>query len=192
MCPDKELNQMNADELGNLFPVIIKEPDKKWSAYYSKEKARILQVFDKSDIESIEHIGSTAVPGLKAKPTIDILIGISEKVPDDRIIESLRSAGYEYINKPENPPPHMMFVKGYTKQGFKGQAFHIHVRYKGDWDEIYFRDYLRNNRKAAKAYEDLKLILAEKYKNDREAYTSEKTKFIEKINKLARQKYQQE
>jgi GrpB-like predicted nucleotidyltransferase (UPF0157 family) len=192
MCPEKELHQMNPDELGNLFPVIIKEPDKKWTANYLREKARILQVFDKSDIESIEHIGSTAVPGLKAKPTIDILIEISDKVPDDRIIDNLKSTGYEYIHRPENPPPHMMFVKGYTKQGFRGQAFHIHVRYKGDWDEIYFRDYLRNNRKAAKAYEDLKLKLAEKYKNDRETYTSEKSDFIEKINKLARQKYQQE
>ena len=188
MCPDKELHSMNTKELGQLFPIIIEEPDKRWTTYFSKEKAIILDLFNKSEIESIEHIGSTAVPGLKAKPTIDMLIEISEKVPDDSIIESLRSAGYEYIHRPENPPPHMMFVKGYTKQGFKGQAFHIHVRYKGDWDEIYFRDYLRNNRKAAKAYEDLKLKLAEKYKNDREAYTSKKNDFIEKINKLARQK----
>ena len=42
----------------------------------------------------------------------------------------------------ENSAPHIMFAKGYTPEGFAGQAFHVHVRYKGDWDEIYFRDYL--------------------------------------------------
>ena len=189
MCPDKELHNMNIEELGQLFPIIIQKPDKKWTAYFTNEKDIILSLFEKSDIESIEHIGSTAIPELKAKPTIDILIEISEKVRNDKIIESFKSIGYQYIYKPENPAPHMMFVKGYTKKGFKGQAFHIHVRYKGDWDEIYFRDYLRDNRKTAKAYEDLKLKLAKKYKHDREAYTNEKTDFVEKVNKLARQKY---
>lgn len=79
----------------------------------------------------------------------------------------------------------MMFVKGYTIHGFEGQAFHVHVRYKGDWDEIYFRDHLRNNKQKAREYEKLKL--ATKYKYDREAYTDAKTDFIEKINKLARE-----
>lgn len=82
----------------------------------------------------------------------------------------------------------MMFVKGYTEEGFKGQVFHIHVRYKGDWDEIYFRDYLKSHPETAKKYGELKLKLVEKFRNDREKYTESKTNFIKKINKLARKK----
>jgi GrpB-like predicted nucleotidyltransferase (UPF0157 family) len=78
----------------------------------------------------------------------------------------------------------MTFVKGYTAQGFKGQAYHVHIRYPGDWPEIRFRDYLINNSAVAKEYETLKLTLAEKYPNDREAYTASKTEWIEKINQL--------
>ena len=81
----------------------------------------------------------------------------------------------------------MMFVKGYKTSGLKGQSFHIHVRFKGDWDELYFRDYLRKNEGVKKEYEKLKLDLATKFKNDRDAYTSAKTDFIENINKLARE-----
>ena len=80
----------------------------------------------------------------------------------------------------------MTFVKGYTEQGFRGQAYHVHIRYKGDWDEIRFKDYLLNHKEMAKEYETLKLKLAGRYKNDREAYTDSKTDFIEKINKLTR------
>lgn len=65
----------------------------------------------------------------------------------------------------------MMFMKGYTPNGFKGQSFHIHVCYKGDWDELYFRDYLLRHSDIAKEYGSLKYKLMKKYKNDREAYT---------------------
>jgi len=75
----------------------------------------------------------------------------------------------------------MMFAKGYTKGGFKVQAYHVHVRYSGDWDEIYFRDYLIKNAAAANEYAALKQQLAEKYKNDREGYTGGKDGFVKRI-----------
>jgi GrpB-like predicted nucleotidyltransferase (UPF0157 family) len=90
------------------------------------------------------------------------------------------------LHKPENPPPHMMFVKGYTPEGFLGQAFHVHVRYPGDWNEIRFRDYLRIHNTIAKEYEALKIRLAQKYQYDRDGYTEAKSDFIEKINTLSR------
>jgi len=79
-----------------------------------------------------------------------------------------------------------MFMKGYTPQGFEGQAFHVHVRYSGDWDELYFRDYLLANPDIAAEYGKLKLELQKKYKHDRDAYTSAKTDFIKRITRLAR------
>jgi len=80
----------------------------------------------------------------------------------------------------------MMFMKGYTPQGFKGQAFHIHIRYRGDWDELYFRDYLLTHPEIAVEYGELKSELQKKYEHDRDAYTDAKTDFIKRITKLAR------
>ena len=182
----KDLHEMTTEELGQLFPIIIIEPNKDWEKNFNKEKTFILDLFEKTDIENIEHIGSTAIPNLKAKPTIDILLEVSEKLENELIIEKLKSIGYDYIQRLDNPPPHMMFVRRYSHQGFNGQAYHLHVRFKGDWDEIYFRDYLRENKQWANDYETLKLDLAIKYKYDREAYTEAKTEFVEKVNKLAR------
>ena len=105
---------------------------------------------------------------------------------DQKIIDIFGSLGYQYIKREDNPPPHMMFVKGYTIRGFEGQTCHIHVRYKGDWDELYFRDYLIRHPHIAKEYEELKLDLSARYRNNREAYTNAKTPFIIKINRLAR------
>ena len=94
--------------------------------------------------------------------------------------------GYHLIPKPENPPPHLMFVKGYTPEGFRGQAFHLHVRYAGDWDEPYFCEYLRRNPAVAAEYARLKRELAARLRNDRDGYTGAKSQFIMRINVLAR------
>lgn len=77
-----------------------------------------------------------------------------------------------------------MLVKGYTIDGYKGQAYHIHVRYKGDWDELFFRDYLINQPDIAKEYEKLKIDLAKKHKYNRELYTEAKSDFVYKISLL--------
>jgi GrpB-like predicted nucleotidyltransferase (UPF0157 family) len=186
MPSDNDLHNMTLEKLGQLFPIILCEPSDKWSEYYQAECQLILSSFSKSDIVRIDHIGSTAIPDLMAKPTIDILLQVSKQIDIQKIKNVFKSLVY-YINEhPENPSPHLTFVKGYTEQGFKGQAYHVHIRYKGDWDEIRFRDYLINHNEIAKEYETIKLELADKYKNDREAYTNAKADFIEKVNKLAR------
>jgi GrpB-like predicted nucleotidyltransferase (UPF0157 family) len=92
--------------------------------------------------------------------------------------------------RPENPPPHMMFAKGYSAKGYIGQTFHIHVRFRGDWDELIFRDYLIQNPKIARKYAELKLRLSTDYINDREKYTNNKTEFIARITKTAREELQ--
>lgn len=121
------------------------------------------------------------MPGLAAKPTIDILIQIDSDCEMDKLTKNLYALEYHCIPKPENPPPGLMFVKGYTPEGFRGQAFHIHVRYGGDWHEIHFRDYLRKSPETAKAYAYLKRRLADLFQNDRDGYTEAKTDFIQEI-----------
>jgi GrpB-like predicted nucleotidyltransferase (UPF0157 family)/nicotinamidase-related amidase len=183
---NKSLNDKTISELGKLFPIIITEYSDKWADLYNSEAKLITDSFLQTEILKIDHVGSTAIPGLKAKPTIDILLQISEQTEIQKLKDTFKSLGYLINNHPENPAPHLTFVKGYTKQGFKGQAYHVHTRYRGDWDEIRFRDYLIKNKEIAKEYETLKLELADKYPNDREAYTDSKTEWIEKINNLTR------
>jgi len=177
---------MTTDELGQLFPITITDYNPDWPRLASIESRKIIEAVGKEFISRIEHIGSTSVPDLCAKPTIDFILEILEITNCDLLIKRLQEIDYHYIPHPENPPPHMMFAKGYSKSGVNGQTFHIHVRYPGDWEEIVFRDYLRKNQKVANDYAKLKRRLAKEFKNDREKYTDSKTIFIKKTTLTAR------
>jgi GrpB-like predicted nucleotidyltransferase (UPF0157 family) len=183
---NKNLDEMTNDELSNLFPIILSNYKSEWKERYLKEKTLLEQAIGSQNIVSINHFGSTAVPGLIAKPTIDILIEIKDNTDVQRMIANVQLCGYRYIERPENPVPHVMFVKGYTPQGFRGQVFHVHVRYSGDWDELYFRDYLLTHPEIADEYGQLKLELRKKYEHDRDGYTDAKTDFIKRVTRLAR------
>lgn len=180
------LQALTRPEFGQLFPIIISEPDQNWPAIYEAARAGIEAVLGAENIVRIEHIGSTAVPGLRAKPTIDILLEVPESIADAMIVERLEGLDYICLPRPELPAPHMVFVKGYTLNGFEGQAYHLHVRYPGDWDELYFRDYLIQHPETLRAYEALKQELLQTYPNDRDAYTDGKTAFIKEVTAKAR------
>jgi GrpB-like predicted nucleotidyltransferase (UPF0157 family) len=182
----KQLDQMNTEELGRFFPIIISEPNPRWIDLFKTEELKIEKAIGTQNISRIEHIGSTAVSNLKAKPTIDIILEVHDAVDTAMIIDRLKKLGYHFTPKPANPAPHMMFMKGYSIRGFEGQAFHVHVRYRGDWDEIYFRDYLKANPAIAQEYAVLKTRLANEYKNDREEYTAQKSDFIKRIMEKAK------
>ena len=184
----KDLNKLTTDELGQLFPIIVVDYNPDWPRLASIERKNIIKNAGITFISRIEHIGSTAIPGLCAKPTIDFLLEILDIANCDLLINQLRKIGYHFIPKPENPSPHMMFAKGYSENGITGQTFHIHVRYRGDWDEIVFRDYLIDNPKTALEYSELKRKLAVEFINDREKYTEHKTEFIKHCTQIARLK----
>jgi GrpB-like predicted nucleotidyltransferase (UPF0157 family) len=181
-----DLNKLTTEELGLLFPIIIVDYDPEWHKLYILEKRNILKAVGTGHILRIEHIGSTAVPGLCAKPTIDMLIEISGVTNCDTLIKDLENIHYQHIPKPESPPPHCMFAKGYSGSGITGQTYHLHLRYRGDHDELVFRDYLINNPDTAYEYSDLKRRLTEEFKNDREKYTAAKSDFICRIVAKAR------
>ncbi len=83
----------------------------------------------------------------------------------------------------------VLFNKGYTKEGFADKVYHIHLRYTGDNDELYFRDYLNEYPTVAKEYEALKLELWKKYEHNGDAYTNAKTDFIRRCTAEAREEY---
>ena len=182
----KPLDEMSLEELGRLFPIILSEYNPDWPAIYSAEKELIEHAVGKHNIERISHYGSTSIPGIIAKPTIDILLEVSDDCDKEELIRNFVVIGYLYDPQPRDPPPHMMFMKGYTPEGFAGQACHVHVRYGGDWDELHFRDYLILHPDVAEEYGRLKCRLKEEFQFDREAYTREKTEFIRSVVKRVR------
>lgn len=183
----KELSKMTNEELWELFPIILTGHNPIWKENYCKEKLIIENAVGLNNIVRVNHFGSTSIRNLIAKPTIDILLEIQDETDIEKLISNMTSNGYIYSGQPNNPAPHMMFMKGYTPQGFQGQVFHIHVRYSRDWDELYFRDYLSEHPEIADQYGQLKLELKKKYEHDRDGYTHAKSSFIKHITKLARE-----
>lgn len=173
----KSLAEMSFEELGKLFPVVLTDYNPKWPEIYEAEKKKILKATGENAV-AIHHIGSTAVEGLKAKPTIDILLEIKDDTNLDMFKDAITHFGYVYSEQKDNPPPHMTFYKGYTESGFKGQAYHLHIRYNGTFDEIIFRDCLRNDKKTREKYAELKTKLQKQFEFNREEYTKAKTEFI--------------
>lgn len=176
---------MTNEELWQLFPVIISDHKDYWKDYYIEERSLLKKLLGK-DILRIHHIGSTSITDLPAKPIIDILIEVRDEADTDELIRKMEDTGYIYSYQPKNPAPYMMFMKGYTPQGFAEKVFHVHIRYSGNWDEIYFRDYLLSHPKVAKEYAELKIRLKEQFEHDRDAYTAAKTEFIMRITNLAK------
>lgn len=173
------------EKLSQLFPVVLKPHNPAWLEYYLLERSFLQSVFG-NKILRINHIGSSSVHGLLAKPTIDILLEVSQDIDLTIITEKLRDEGY-IINTPHNDI--IMYLKGYTPHGFEGQSVHIHVRYYGDWDELYFRDYLMIHPEVAHEYGRLKLKLKEQYTYNRDAYTEAKGNFIRKYSEYARAEF---
>jgi GrpB-like predicted nucleotidyltransferase (UPF0157 family) len=127
---------------------------------------------------TVEHVGSTAVPGLAAKPVIDLLLIPPEGTwPRDTLVETLSSLGYVFWA--ENPDPeHLFFVKGMPPYG-TGRTHHVHVRPRARAAAVLtFRDYLRARPDVAHEYETLKRELAARYPTDRDAYTRGKDAFV--------------
>ena len=181
----QDFSATKTEELGKLFPVLLAAHDPLWKKRFEKETAFLQTVFGNAAAR-ISHIGSTAVEGLIAKPTIDILLELYDDIDLPAITERMLDFGY-VINAPPNDL--IMFLKGYTPRGFSGQAFHIHVRKNGDWDELYFRDYLIANPETADEYAALKISLKEIFPNDRNGYTAAKGEFVKKYTQLARAEF---
>lgn len=184
---NKTLKEMTNTELWELFPIVLKPYDPEWPIIYKHEEKMLWEALGNSII-TIDHIGSTSVPGLTAKPTIDILIQIKHNADLDALRDILHGLGYHEDKDLSRPAPHYMFMKGYTTEGFKPPVVHLRVRYPGDYDEMYFRDHLREHPDVCDRYTRLKKRLRKRYEHDRDAYTEGKTTFIKKHTQLERNK----
>ncbi|MCE3230865.1 MAG: hypothetical protein K0R52_793 [Alphaproteobacteria bacterium] len=158
-----------------------------WVNLAREEIKTLKEIFSGEDwVMDIQHIGSTAVPGLAAKPIIDIYIGTRSLEEAQRAVIPLENLGYSFWK--ENPNKEkMFFVKGMPPFG-TGRTHHIHVvKYDSDYwrASILFRDYLRKHSQEAQTYAALKYQLMQDHGTDREAYTDAKTAYIASVLKKA-------
>ena len=123
---------------------------------------------------------------LWAKNIVDVMVEISEEADMEEIAHILEQNGFIKMSDDKR---RITLNKGYTKEGFADKVYHIHLRYTGDNDELYFRDYMNEHPRIAREYEALKLELWKKYEHNRDAYTDAKTYFIRKWTAEAREIY---
>jgi len=167
--------------MGEAVTVVRYDPA--WPDLYERERALIAHALGDLAV-AIEHVGSTAVPDLGAKPIIDMMIGLRDLADHERCLPPLRGAGYEYKGELDIPGRH------YFRKPVRGPRTHqIHMVELGCdfWQRhILFRDYLRDHPQEAQGYYDLKLRLAERFGTDRLGYNEAKTAFIESVLVRAR------
>lgn len=160
-------------------PVVIVAYDPEWSRLYKEEKISILAVVGRL-VFDIEHIGSTAVPGLAAKPIIDMMAGIQRSSEADELLPILASIEYTKVTpEPDNEEWFYCLGKGPHSTGY-----HLHlVKYLSKhWNRhLMFRDHLRQHSDVARQYQELKIRMAQEHRSDREAYTQSKSLFIESV-----------
>ncbi len=184
----KNLSELSLNELWELFPIILKEHNSSYMGWFQLEKTELEDTLG-TDIKRLTHIGSTAVEGLISKPTVDILLEIDRNCSASAIQGKLMDAGWILMSFKEEPYLQMSFNKGYTPEGVAKKVFHLHVRFLGDWDELYFKDYLLIHPEVIAMYGKLKQALKEQYTHDRDGYTEAKTEFITTYTKLARKEF---
>lgn len=185
----KELSEMSLKELWELFPIILKEHNPKYKEWYEIEERHLFSCIKNEDIKRINHIGSSAVEGLIAKPTVDILLEVDNNSDITKLIEILNKNSWILMSSEYEPDLRLVFNKGYTPNGFAEKVYHLHVRYMSDWDELYFRDYLLDHPDVAVQYGNLKLSLWKEYEHNRDGYTEAKSEFIKGYTEKAKFEY---
>ncbi len=168
------MTETSIDPLGLESGVVrLVDYDERWPTLFAAEAARIRTAVSALPVR-LEHVGSTAVPGLCAKPVLDIVAGHPSSSPALTYVVPLEGAGYQHRGD-AGIPGHQFFRRGQPR------AYHVHLVELGGalWREyVAFRDYLRADREAAGRYEEIKRRLAAQFPRDREVYIAGKSSFV--------------
>lgn len=158
--------------------------DAQWATLYAEEERFLQSVLPPDLVTRIAHIGSTAVPGLSAKPIIDVQVEVTSLArARAEAVPLLHARGYEFIWRPsigEQAPFYAWFIK---RDASGERTHHIHMVEPdtASIDRLRFRDAMRSDASRCQAYEALKRELAARYPEDRAAYTRAKTSFIQRV-----------
>ena len=160
-----------------------------WSILFEKEKIKVYNCI-KEYVIDIQHVGSTSIRGMHAKPIIDIVVAIDDLKDGFKLIDDIESIGYHFKGS-LGKSNRFFFWKGNETNN----THNLHIVQYGDknWENLtLFRNFMNNHSDYRDKYYSLKLDSANKYKDDRDAYTSSKTKFILDVIKLAKQEVQKD
>ena len=182
----KELSEMSMEELWELFPIFLVAHDDRWKDNFNEIEKTLTGLLTDQPVVRISHIGSTAIQGIWAKNIVDVMVEIPQSADMEDVAYILEQNGFIIMS---SDAKRISLNKGYTENGFADKVYHIHLRYAGDNDELYFRNYLNKHPDVAKEYEALKLRLWKQYEHNRDAYTDAKTDFISKWTAVARKDY---
>jgi GrpB-like predicted nucleotidyltransferase (UPF0157 family) len=173
------------------FPVVIVDYDPRWLLVYEEEKRCILGVAS-NRVLGVEHIGSTSVVSLGAKPIVDIMVGVNGQSDASALLPLLIEIGYDNVTRQSGDSEWYYCLRKvvHGKEAWL-QNFHLHLmKFRSEtWERhILFRDFLRNHPETVQKYDKLKRMLAAKYGVDRESYTNAKTEFIASVVNQAKMK----
>lgn len=167
--------------------------DPRWPEVFEQERLHLMACLPPGLVGRIEHFGSTAVPGLVAKPIVDILVEVTSlEQTRQHIAPVLEAKGYDYFWRPssgdDTPPFYAWFIK---RDRSGNRTHHIHMVEAGfeHWDRLLFRDYLIAHPGVASEYGDLKQKLSAAHHADRIAYTRAKSDFIQRVTDEAKRYY---
>ena len=163
-------------------PVEIVPYDPAWPRLFEEERTALIDAIGPWLAGAVEHVGSTAIPGLAAKPVIDIMAGVATLAASRPALEAAARLGYCYF--PYRPETEHWFCK--PSPAFRTHHLHLMPVGGAEWSgTIAFRDYLRAHPEIAAEYAELKGRLARQYRHDREAYTQAKGPFISRVTQAA-------
>jgi GrpB-like predicted nucleotidyltransferase (UPF0157 family) len=170
----------NLDLVRSIYaePIRLEPYDPSWPSRYEEERAVLEAAIGEWAVGGVHHIGSTAIPGMEAKPIIDILVGVRDLASSRACFDRITTVGYVYA------PYRTEEMHWFCKPGPRRRTHHLHLvpadssRFR---HELAFRNYLRNHPEAAQGYVALKKELAQKFEHDREAYTSGKGDFVRAV-----------
>jgi GrpB-like predicted nucleotidyltransferase (UPF0157 family) len=172
--------------------VAIAPYDPAWPTWFEQERDHLWSCLPRDLVKRIEHFGSTAVPGLAAKPIIDMLVEVADlEETKRRIAPLLEAQGYDYFWRASwgdsTPPFYAWFIKR-DENGTRTHHIHmVEAHFDHYWDRLFFRDYLVQYPDIAREYGELKDRLAGQHQEDRVAYTEGKTQFVLKITAKAKE-----
>lgn len=159
-------------------PIRLVAYDPQWPERFERESLLLAEAIGPWVTGGIHHVGSTAVPGLEAKPTIDVLVGVKDLESARGCFEPLAELGYLYA--PYLPEEMHWFCKPSPSR----REFHLHLVPAGSQrfrDELAFRHRLRDSQEVAREYAELKKSLAARFRSDREGYTEGKSDFVARV-----------
>ena len=154
-----------------------------WQKLFEAEKSALKKVLGDKFVAT-EHVGSTAIPDIKAKPILDLMLAIPDLESWEWVKDPLAKLGYEFRRDLRKEQGHILFVKGPEEN--RTHYLKITELNSDFWNEhILFRDYLINNPQYREEYQKLKENLFDAHTGNREPYTKGKEEFVRKILKLA-------